>query len=336
MASLRERCAHDADAVAYLLVPHADRTPSMSAFADLRLLPTTAELVVCAPAPGRVARSEELVPSASLHALLEAAAEAVRNADEHAQVDEIILGAEPLPDGIRVSVRDSGVGFDASKAGFGVNHSILRRCREAGIDVDLRSAPGQGTAVVLTFRSPAGAASLPDRKTRRHHERPSISSSWWRLAGVGESISLLRRVADGTVSAADGAVRRHSRVLEAALRAIISIDPGLTFLKPWLILASARARSRGLMLTLRGGAVDAPGVRAAARLGSLLLSLLSRAEPDDEIVVGLFGSADAPHYTVTGPSRLGSGIEPDLVAGPYAVRSCVRGDRWIAEAVYAR
>lgn len=332
---LGEACTRDATRAAHLLESGVAHRTGLRTFSDLRRVPTAARLIVVSTSHrASIERAEAIVPRASLGALFDAAAEAIRNADEHARADDIIVRAEALRDGIRICVIDSGVGFDIADAGFGVNHSILRRCRDAGADVDIAAVPRQGTRVQLTLRatSMTSEGGLPP-VTRRSVPRPLTARQMWRLAGVGEAIDLLRRVADRPETATNDAVRRNARLIEASLRTTISVDPELRLLGPWIVLAAARARARGATMALRGGVSDAPDTESARTLGRMLLSLISRCAAGDDLVLGLFGTIATPHYTLTGPRRLGDHLEAEFTTGAYAVRSQPLGERWFAEVV---
>lgn len=56
-----------------------------------------------------------------------------------------------------VTVRDDGVGFDpaTTPAGYGLSRQVRGACANAGIDVTVDSAPGEGTTVTLTYGQPA-------------------------------------------------------------------------------------------------------------------------------------------------------------------------------------
>lgn len=81
------------------------------------------------------------------------AQEAITNALRHAQASEINLSLTLTDDGLQLSVRDNGVGFD----GADLRHTPLgllgMRERVAGLGGSLRidSAPGAGTGIFVTF-----------------------------------------------------------------------------------------------------------------------------------------------------------------------------------------
>jgi signal transduction histidine kinase len=102
-----------------------------------------------------LAREQEVV-------VLRAAQEALANVRRHARAHQVtvLLIADEL--GVRVEVRDDGVGFapvDAeAERGFGLA-GMRGRVREVGGDLDVASAPGRGTRVTVRvpLRPPAEA-----------------------------------------------------------------------------------------------------------------------------------------------------------------------------------
>jgi signal transduction histidine kinase len=91
-------------------------------------------------------------------ALAQAAREALANVLSHAGTGEAwvdIAAAGPAPPGgLRVTVRDEGAGFDPGQVGpsrLGLRRSIVERMADCGGQAVLRSAPGQGTVVSLSW-----------------------------------------------------------------------------------------------------------------------------------------------------------------------------------------
>lgn len=87
-------------------------------------------------------------------ALVAAAREALRNVLKHSGVGEALLRVEeatPGADGLTVTVRDFGVGFDpaAHQAGFGLSESVAARMAEVGGTAGITSQLGSGTSVTL-------------------------------------------------------------------------------------------------------------------------------------------------------------------------------------------
>jgi signal transduction histidine kinase len=90
-----------------------------------------------------------------LHALVDAAGEAMANAARHSGSASIDLYAEVTPAGVQVNVRDRGSGFDPEAVGTGgMVHSILDRMAEAGGTAEIKSTPGRGTDVELFLPTP--------------------------------------------------------------------------------------------------------------------------------------------------------------------------------------
>ena len=82
-------------------------------------------------------------------ALAGAVGEALANVAKHAHASEVVVYAEPVGDGVEVSVRDDGCGFDADAVdeGVGWRSSIRGRLAEVGGHAEVESAPGRGTEV---------------------------------------------------------------------------------------------------------------------------------------------------------------------------------------------
>lgn len=97
---------------------------------------------------------------ADVSALVRATREAVVNAAKHAGVDRVDVYGESDGRRVEVFVRDRGVGFDPGAVAddrMGVRGSIVDRVERHGGTAEVRSAPGEGTEVVL-------------RMPVRHHE----------------------------------------------------------------------------------------------------------------------------------------------------------------------
>ena len=93
---------------------------------------------------------------AAVAALTGAAGEALVNAGKHGRASKVQVYVEPDVDGgVFCSVKDDGAGFDpASTAeGIGLSRSIRGRVAEVGGRVEIQSAPGDGTEVLLWLPS---------------------------------------------------------------------------------------------------------------------------------------------------------------------------------------
>lgn len=113
------------------------------------------------PRPARVQMftpaAEPILPPAMREALLGATEQALRNAEQHAQADNITVSVEVGDREVRVIVADDGVGFDPESVGgdrFGVRGSIPGRLEEVGGRAVLDTAPGQGCVWELAVRPP--------------------------------------------------------------------------------------------------------------------------------------------------------------------------------------
>ncbi len=86
-------------------------------------------------------------------AILRITHEALNNAVRHAGADHVTVRLSQRPDVVTVEVRDDGVGFDPHSAEVRSRHlgltSMEERARELGGRLEIRSAPGSGTTVLL-------------------------------------------------------------------------------------------------------------------------------------------------------------------------------------------
>jgi signal transduction histidine kinase len=84
-------------------------------------------------------------------ALCDASREALTNAAKHAGVSRVIMRVTSERDGVEVTVRDQGRGFDSAlrNKGFGIDNSIVRRLAEVGGRAEISSEPGRGTRIGL-------------------------------------------------------------------------------------------------------------------------------------------------------------------------------------------
>lgn len=87
-----------------------------------------------------------------ISAVVLAAGEAMKNAARFAGVDRIFVLSEADEDGVRVVIRDQGVGFDPADVPpgrRGMRESISGRMERLGGIAEIRSRPGEGTEVEL-------------------------------------------------------------------------------------------------------------------------------------------------------------------------------------------
>jgi signal transduction histidine kinase len=86
-------------------------------------------------------------------AILRIAHEALNNAVRHARADHVAVRLSQRPEVVTVEVRDDGVGFNPHSSEVRSRHlgliSMEERARELGGRLEIRSAPGSGTTVVL-------------------------------------------------------------------------------------------------------------------------------------------------------------------------------------------
>jgi signal transduction histidine kinase len=115
-----------------------------------------------APVPGQVA-------VAMAYAVREALVNVATHAGTGQAWVDVNLAGPPAAGGVRVTIRDAGVGFDPSAvdpARLGLRRSITERVADLGGRASVRSQPGQGTVVNLYWPASAAAGAgvpLPRR-----------------------------------------------------------------------------------------------------------------------------------------------------------------------------
>jgi signal transduction histidine kinase len=86
-------------------------------------------------------------------AILRIAHEALNNAVRHARAEHVTVRLSQERNRVTVEVRDDGIGFDPDRAELRSRHlgltSMEERARELGGRLEIRSAPGAGTTVLL-------------------------------------------------------------------------------------------------------------------------------------------------------------------------------------------
>ena len=108
---------------------------------------------------GQVAgRSVAAVPVQVARAMAHAVREALVNVVSHAGTSEAWIEVSLAEGGgLRVTVRDAGVGFDPDRVGLGrlgLRRSIVERIADQGGYASVKSVPGEGTVVSLRWAAP--------------------------------------------------------------------------------------------------------------------------------------------------------------------------------------
>jgi signal transduction histidine kinase len=93
----------------------------------------------------------ELIASSEVAEIMNILREAVSNSLRHGQARQIILRAGRNDNTVALSVQDDGVGFAAGRrSGHGLDN-MRARAQSIGGDLEVESAPGRGTRVILTL-----------------------------------------------------------------------------------------------------------------------------------------------------------------------------------------
>ena len=156
----------DADAVAWKAPPATAR--EMSAALERMAASFPVRIAVRTRIDG-----ETDLPPAVARALLLAARQAVANSVRHADPTgrgvRCSIALDCRDGALSIRVEDDGVGFAASARSdrLGITDSIERRGADAGVGVEIRSAPGEGAAVVLRWEpaEPVGKGEEPAERT---------------------------------------------------------------------------------------------------------------------------------------------------------------------------
>jgi signal transduction histidine kinase len=91
--------------------------------------------------------------------------EALANVRKHSGADNVDVDLVYGECGLRLTVADDGVGFDAADSrGFGTR-SMRERVAEIGGTLELRTAPGEGTSVVTEVPYAVDGERSPDTDT---------------------------------------------------------------------------------------------------------------------------------------------------------------------------
>ena len=101
------------------------------------------------------------IPAPAAGAIVYATREALANVAAHAGTDEAWVSVTLAAGALRVTVRDAGTGFDPARvdpARLGLRRSITERVTDWGGGASVRSAPGQGTLVSMSWPGTAPVA----------------------------------------------------------------------------------------------------------------------------------------------------------------------------------
>ena len=95
-----------------------------------------------------------LLNEAETVALQSALISLLYNVQFHADAHEVVVHTDSGDDFWEVSVADDGIGFDPERTpyGFGLQRQVLDSARDNGMSVEITSAPGEGTCVVIRGR----------------------------------------------------------------------------------------------------------------------------------------------------------------------------------------
>jgi signal transduction histidine kinase len=114
------------------------------------------------------------VPAGELHsAIYRVTQEALNNVARHAKARHVVVELQAEAEEVRLTIHDDGCGFEAgadAPAGHLGLKSMRERATEAGADLRVLSAPGEGTLVILDWRAPtepAAAESEPAAETEQ-------------------------------------------------------------------------------------------------------------------------------------------------------------------------
>lgn len=210
--------------------------------------------------PGVRARSMRrwplAVPERVLHALRDAAHEAVRNAQRHSGTTQVEVRTLSTARGqVAVEVADAGVGFDPGhqRLGFGTSQSIAGRLAAVGGNAEIESAPGAGTTVRLTW--PA----LPDTASG------GIPLTWGREPRSRFYVTMLAPLVlvNGYLSL------RHPGSSPLASFALAVVVGAVTLLSAWRFGRRPPTRRALVVLTALGAAATWAGLHLAGP-GSLM------------------------------------------------------------------
>lgn len=196
-----------------------------------------------------------------------AAGEAIRNADRHSGADSVRVTITPKGAGVRVSVADSGRGFDTDRVPRrGLQHSIIERVEGIGGTATLRSGP-HGTTVELGWQPP-GSDTAPAQQMWQQMRAGSARVALPMLIGslviVAVTLPFLARP-----SLAIGAVVLC--VGYGLLMVVIASRRDLPVIYAWLVPIVAAVTLAGNAWALPDGLTDSVYFWAASAVVALLV-----------------------------------------------------------------
>ncbi len=125
---------------------------------DRRLRTLTQEVSPGCTFRSTVERERPALPREVCQGILGATLEALRNVERHSQASVCAVDAYVSGNAVRVRIEDDGVGFDERKVPgtcMGLAGSVKGRMNLIGAEATIRSAPGEGTSIMLQWeRSP--------------------------------------------------------------------------------------------------------------------------------------------------------------------------------------
>ncbi|MDT0203433.1 ATP-binding protein [Nocardioides sp. AE5] len=199
-AAVRSRCDHDADVIAEIGTGERGEVSladSIAAIAD-----RTGHPIICTGmdhlAVEQMAAAHPEMPWSMIAGIVQ---ELVQNAVKHARATSIGVDVARIGNDVLISVRDDGIGFDGViPAGRGLERSVLARARGVGGQVELETAPGDGTAVTLrvplVMTEDLGETVDPTLDVEKTLPRLRARAGWLWAVGltlVGLVLSILNR-----------------------------------------------------------------------------------------------------------------------------------------------
>ncbi|HEY7144157.1 MAG TPA: ATP-binding protein [Streptosporangiaceae bacterium] len=184
-AAAVSRARHDVRLMEDLLGPAAGRGAQPPADPDGGLLAGVETVAAGLRARGltvHVAVTGQIlgIPRAVAAGMAHAVREALSNVASHARTSQAWVDVSPLGagDGVQVSVRDAGAGFDPARtpgqARLGLRRSIVERLADLGGRAVIRSAPGRGTDVIMQWPAPLQQAGPGPAVPARPAAAPSV------------------------------------------------------------------------------------------------------------------------------------------------------------------